>query len=115
METQIAMKDKPVVVIIRMSNPTVVREFEKDIDALLINFEVQDQAILDIISGRAEPSGLLPLQMPADMTAVETQMEDVPLDMKVHVDSEGNAYDFGFGMNWQGVIRDERTERYCTK
>ena len=115
METQVAMKDKPVVVIIRMSNPTVVKEFEKDLDALLVDFEVQDQAILDIISGRVEPSGLLPLQMPADMTTVETQMEDVPLDMKVHVDSEGNAYDFGFGMNWQGVIRDERTERYCTK
>ena len=53
--------------------------------------------------------------MPADMNTVETQMEDVPLDMKVHIDSEGNAYDFGFGMNWQGVIRDERTAGYCMK
>ncbi len=115
MDTKAAMKDKPVVVVIRMSNPTVVNEFEKDVEALLVNFEVQDQAILDIISGKSEPSGLLPLQMPADMTAVETQMEDVPLDMEVHVDTEGNAYDFGFGMNWQGVIRDERTGKYCSK
>jgi hypothetical protein len=27
-----------------------------------------------------EPSGLLPIQMPADMLTVETQREDVPLD-----------------------------------
>lgn len=115
METRVAMKDKPVVVIIKMSNPTVVKEFEKTLDALLVDFEVQDQAVLDIISGKAEPSGLLPLQMPADMATVEKQFEDVPLDMTVHVDSEGNAYDFGFGLNWQGVIKDERTARYCTK
>ncbi len=113
MDTKAAMGDKPVVVIIKMSNPTIVKEFERDIDALLINFDVQDQAVLEIISGRAEPSGLLPLQMPFDMNTVETQMEDVPLDMKVHVDSEGNAYDFCFGLNWQGVITDERTGKYC--
>jgi beta-glucosidase len=46
LDTRAAMKDKPVIVIIRMSNPTVVREFEKEIDALLINFDVQDQAIM---------------------------------------------------------------------
>jgi len=110
--TRKEMKDKPVFVILKMDNPTVVREFEKDIDALLINFNVQDQAVLDIITGQHEPSGLLPLQMPANMTTVETQYEDVPFDMEPHVDSEGNAYDFGFGLNWEGIIRDSRTEKY---
>lgn len=112
LETKRKMGDKPVIVILRMSNPTVVAEFEKEIDALLINFGVQDQAILDIVSGAVTPSGLLPLQMPANMATVETQMEDVPFDMEVHVDSEGNAYDFGFGLDWDGVIRDERTAKY---
>jgi beta-glucosidase len=32
--------------------------------------------------------------------------------MKVHVDVEGNAYDFAFGLNWSGVIEDERTSKY---
>jgi beta-glucosidase len=73
---------------------------------------LQDQTVLDIISGKVEPSGLLPLQMPADMSTVETQMEDVPFDMEVHVDTEGNTYDFGFGMNWSGIIQDERTAKY---
>ena len=112
LDTRAAMKGKPVIVIIRMSNPTVVNEFEKEIQALLINFDVQDQVLLDIISGISEPSGLLPLQMPADMSAVEEQLEDVPLDMKVHIDSLGNEYNFGFGLNWKGVIKDKRTVEY---
>ena len=112
LETKAAMKGKPVIVVLRMSNPTVVNEFEKEIDALVINFGVQDQAILDILSGAAEPSGLLPLQMPADMSTVEKQFEDVPFDMTPHTDSEGNAYDFGFGLNWKGAIQDERNQKY---
>jgi len=107
-----AMKGKPVIVSISMSKPMIFSEFEKEADAILVNFEVQDQAILDIVSGAAEPSGLLPLQMPADMKTVETQKEDVPFDMICHKDSEGNIYDFAFGMNWSGVIKDARVEKY---
>lgn len=106
------MNGKPVIVILRMSNPTVVAEFEQEVDALIINFGVQNQAILEVVSGAVEPSGLLPLQMPANMNTVETQMEDVPFDMEAHQDTEGNAYDFGFGLNWSGPIQDGRTERY---
>ena len=69
-------------------------------------------AMFDIITGKAEPSGLLPLQMPADMDTVEAQYEDVPRDMECYVDSEGNTYDFTFGMNWSGVINDERVAAY---
>ncbi len=114
LETREKMKGKPVIVILKMSNPTVVNEFEKEIDALIINFNVQDQAVLDILTGKEEPSGLLPLQMPAGMATVETQYEDVPFDMEPHVDSEGNAYDFAFGMNWNGVIKDDRTAKYTS-
>jgi beta-glucosidase len=107
-----AMKGKPVIVVIAMSNPMVFGEFEKQADAILVTFDVQDQAVLDIISGAVEPSGLLPLQMPADMKTVEEQNEDVPFDMNCHVDSEGNTYDFGFGLDWSGVIHDNRTKNY---
>lgn len=112
LDTKKAMKGKPVIVSIAMSKPTVFSEFEKDADAILVNFDVQDQAILDIITGAAQPTALLPMQMPADMKTVETQKEDVPFDMTCHVDSEGNSYDFGFGLNWNGVIKDARVEKY---
>ena len=70
---------------------------------------------MEIITGKHEPSGLLPLQMPATMLTVEKQQEDVPQDMDCHVDSEGNVYDFGFGLNWSGLIKDDRTKKYQSK
>jgi beta-glucosidase len=112
LEAKKAMKNKPVIVSIAMSKPMIFSEFEKETDAILVTFDVQDQAILDILSGATEPSGLLPMQMPVDMKTVEKQKEDVPYDMTCHVDSEGNTYDFGFGLNWNGVIKDARVEKY---
>jgi len=90
----------------------VFSEIEKRVSAILIHMGVQDQAIMDVLTGVAEPSALLPFQMPADMKTVEEQFEDVPRDMKCYVDSEGNAYDFAFGLNWSGVIKDERVTKY---
>jgi beta-glucosidase len=112
LNTKEAMKGKPVIVSMLLSNPAVVSEFESEIDGLLINFGVQDQALLEIMTGEVEPSGLLPMQMPADMKTVEEQFEDVSHDMRCHIDTEGNSYDFAFGLNWQGVISDERTRAY---
>jgi beta-glucosidase len=107
------MVDKPVVAIIDVSNPMIFNEFEKYMDGIVINFGSSAQSILDIISGKQEPSGLLPVQMPADMATVEKQNEDVPNDMECHKDTEGNSYDFAFGLNWKGVIKDNRTSKYA--
>ncbi len=111
-ETYSKMKGKPVIVSVTMDNPMIFNEFEKQANAIMVSFRVQDQALLEIIAGKAQPSALLPLQMPADMTTVEKQAEDVPQDMKCHKDTEGSVYDFGFGMNWKGVIKDARTMRF---
>ncbi|MES1214042.1 MAG: glycoside hydrolase family 3 N-terminal domain-containing protein [Bacteroidota bacterium] len=115
LDTKAAMKNKPVIVCMALSNPAVVAEFEPKIDGLVVSFGVQDQALLDILSGKATPSGLLPLQMPANMETVETQKEDVPQDMKPYKDSEGHVYDFGYGLNWKSVINDARTAKYKKK
>jgi beta-glucosidase len=111
-DTYARMNGKPVIVFLNMANPTVVSEFEKNTNALMVHFGVQDQALMDLITGAAEPSALLPMQMPADMETVEAQFEDAPHDMKSYIDSEGNTYDFGFGLNWKGVIKDQRTSKY---
>jgi beta-glucosidase len=111
-DTRKKMKNKPVIVCVNISKPMVFAEFEKDADAIMASFDVQDQVIFDLLTGGAEPSGLLPLQMPADMKTVEEQKEDVPHDMECYRDSEGNIYDFAYGMNWNGVIKDARTQRY---
>lgn len=113
--TKQLMNGKPVVVSILLSNPAVVAEFEREADAIVAHFGVQDQAVFDILTGAAEPQALLPFQMPANMKTVEEQLEDVPLDMEVYVDSSGHAYDFAYGLNWSGVIKDERTTKYAGK
>lgn len=112
LETKAKMGTKPVIVVVRVSNPMVFSEIEKSASAIVIHMGVQDQAVLDILTGAAEPSALLPFQMPADMKTVEEQFEDVPRDMKSYTDSDGNTYDFAFGMNWKGVIMDERVRKY---
>ena len=111
-ETKKAMGLKPVVVIIETGRPIVLAEIEPQADAILISFNVQHQALLDIISGKSEPSALLPMQMPADMKTVEEQKEDVPRDMRCYRDADGNTYDFAFGVNWSGVINDDRVKKY---
>jgi beta-glucosidase len=111
-ETRARMGKKPVVVLIDVSNPMVFSEIEKNASAILVHFGVQDQALLDLLTGQSEPGGLLPFQMPADMLTVEKQFEDVPRDMTCYTDSDGNIYDFGFGLDWKGVINDARTQKY---
>ena len=111
-DTKAKMGQKPVIVVLNTGKPVVPAEFEGKADAILISFGIQNQAIFDIISGKAEPSGLLPMQMPADMKTVEQQNEDVPRDMVCYKDADGNLYDFGFGLNWSGVINDARVQAY---
>jgi beta-glucosidase len=110
-DTKKAMGAKPVVVVVNLGRPAVL-EFEPYADAILVTMGVQNQAVLDLVSGKQEPSGLLPMQLPANMKTVEEQFEDVPRDMECLVDADGNKYDFAFGLNWSGVINDERVAKY---
>lgn len=114
-DTQKAMGDKPVIVCIKTTCPMVMSEVEPFADGILMEFGDHPQAMLEILCGMHEPSGLLPLQLPANMDTVEKQCEDVPFDMECHRDEMGNLYDFGYGMNWNGVIKDERVEKYSNQ
>ncbi|MCB0647873.1 MAG: glycoside hydrolase family 3 C-terminal domain-containing protein [Saprospiraceae bacterium] len=113
--TKAKLGNKSLIVAVSANNPMVFAEIEPSADAILMAFGVQDQALMEIVAGKFEPSALLPMQMPADMETVETNMEDLPFDLKCYRDSEGHVYDFGYGMNWKGVISDERTKMYGKK
>jgi beta-glucosidase len=112
LKTRELMGDKPVIVAVSAMRPMCFHEIEGAADAILIGFEVQNQAFMEIIAGKAEPQGLLPVQMPKDMRTVEEQCEDLPFDMKCYKDADGNVYDYAYGLNWSGVIKDWRTEKY---
>ncbi|MBR1522722.1 MAG: glycoside hydrolase family 3 C-terminal domain-containing protein [Bacteroidales bacterium] len=96
-DTKAQMGGKPVVVLLQTTRP-VVMEFEPWADAILVAFGVRSQAFLELVSGAYKPVGRLPMQFPANMETVERQLEDVPQDMIPWRDTEGNTYDFGFGL-----------------
>ena len=108
-----AMGDKPVIACVSSDGPMVVSEFEASADGIFMGFGVTYEAFLQLIAGEKEPCGLLPFQMPKDMRTMEEQREDVPFDMECHVDTEGHVYDFAYGMDWNGVICDERVKKYA--
>ena len=103
----------PTVVCVNASGAFCVDEFEDKVDAILVGFGVDKSNFLAMVAGQVEPTGLLPLQMPADMEAVEGQASGAPRDMDCYEDANGNAYDFAFGLNWAGRIEDARTERFA--
>ena len=111
-ETKRKMGSKPVIVLLNATRPVIVSEFEKSADAILVSFGTSSQPFFDLISGRQEPSALLPCQFPKNMETVELQREDVARDMIPYTDIDGHTYDFAYGMNWNGVINDERVQKY---
>lgn len=112
----------PAVVCMFTERPLCFHEFEPEVDSILVTFSppsiyggenTASEALCRIAAGLDEPSGLLPIQMPRDMDDVEQQCEDTPRDMACYTDSAGHTYDFAFGMNYAGVIRDTRVEKYA--
>lgn len=110
--TKEELAGKPLVTVIYATKPFVPAEIEPYSDALFVVFGVQYQAVFEIISGVSEPSAMLPMQLPINMETVECQDEDRFGDMECYRDSEGNDYDFAFGLGWSGQIKDWRYRKY---
>ena len=112
---------KVVVLMSKGSGPSVMvfSEVEPLADAILFYYGTTSwfsiDALLEIVNGEVEPSGLLPFQMPASMEAVAAQKEDLPRDCECYVDADGNVYDFAYGLNWSGKINDERVQKYSVE
>ncbi len=105
-------KSAKIVVAVNADNAFVPAEFESQADVIMTGFGVNNKLFMGALAGEFEPTGLLPVQIPASMDAVEAQKEDVPRDMTCYTDAAGNTYDFAYGLNWSGVIKDARTEKY---
>lgn len=84
----------PTIVVIYLDRPAVIPEINASAAALLGDFGASDEAVLDVIFGRAKPEGKLPFELPSSMEAVRKQKPDVPYD------SEEPLYPFGFGLSW---------------
>ena len=109
-------EDAKLILVVEAKRPMCFHEIEPYADVIFMQFKMEQgvnaKALANLITGKTEPYGLLPCQQPKDMAEVEGQDEDVPRDMVCYTDSEGNTYDFAFGLNWSGVIDDDRTKTY---
>lgn len=84
----------PTIVVIGMDRPAVIPEISEAAKGLLVEFGACDEAVLEVIFGKARPEGKLPFELPSYMESVRNQKADVPYD------SENPLYPFGFGLSY---------------
>lgn len=73
---------KPSILVINYTNPWVINEVfnekTKNVKGVLATFGTTSDALLDVITGKYNPSGKMPFSTPVSDVAVENQKEDVP-------------------------------------
>ncbi|WP_199881427.1 glycoside hydrolase family 3 N-terminal domain-containing protein [Streptomyces sp. CB03911] len=84
----------PTVVAIHLDRPAVIPEIAERAHALLAVYGASDEALLDVLFGRAAPEGKLPFQLPRSMDEVTNGHPDVPQE------STDPVHPFGHGLTY---------------
>jgi beta-glucosidase len=84
----------PTVVTVYLDRPAILTPLQAGARALIANFGVSDEALIDVLTGRGRPGGKLPFELPSSMEAVAGQRPDMPHD------SARPLYPFGFGRSY---------------
>jgi beta-glucosidase len=84
----------PTIVTVNLERPAILTNVVDKAGAVLANFGVSDEALFDVLTGKARPEGRLPVELPSSMPAVARQRSDLPHD------SEAPLFPFGFGLSY---------------
>jgi glucose dehydrogenase/beta-glucosidase-like glycosyl hydrolase len=87
----------PTIVTVYLDRPAILTSLKERTSALLANFGVSDAALLDVLTGVANPEGRLPFELPSSMEEVEAQRSDMPHD------TAHPLYPIGFGLHYAGA------------
>ncbi|MGX5835032.1 glycoside hydrolase family 3 protein [Aeromonas piscicola] len=82
----------PMVLSVYLDRPAILTEVAPAAQVLLANFGALDQALFDVISGKAKARGKLPFELPSSWQAVQNQHPDVAKD------SANPLYPYGAGL-----------------
>ena len=84
----------PTIVTVYLDRPAILTPLKERARAVIANFGVSDEALIDVLAGRAAPQGKLPFDLPSSMESVLAQRSDVARDL------ERPLYRFGFGLRY---------------
>lgn len=88
------IRSKPTVTVLEMTRPSVVPDINAASQAVIADFDCEDDIILELIFGKFNPTGKLPIEIPSSVEAVVNQKEDVPYD------SNNPLYPYGHGLSY---------------
>ena len=93
---------KPTILAINYTNPWVIDEIyndqtKKNIKGVIATFGTTNEALLDIVLGKFNPTGKMPFTTPISEMAVEKQLSDVPGYLK---GKEYSLFKFNEGMSY---------------
>jgi beta-glucosidase len=84
----------PTILTVALDRPALLTHVKEKAAALIGNFGIDDEALLEVICGNAKPEGHLPFELPSSIEAVKSQKSDVPHD------SANPLYPFGYGLSY---------------
>jgi beta-glucosidase len=84
----------PTIVTVYLDRPAILTSLKDRAGALIANFGVSDAALLDVLTGVAQPEGKLPFELPSSMQEVEAQRSYLPHD------TAHPLYRIGFGRHY---------------
>ena len=92
------IQSKPTIVVINFTNPWVIDEIDKgSAKTILATFGTSSDALIDIITGKFNPTGKLPFAIPSSEKAVSENKSDLPGSME----ASGYAlFKFGDGLSY---------------
>ncbi len=91
----------PTVLAINFATAWVINDVEPQAAAVIGTYDVEAQALIDLVRGRFQPRGKLVMSIPANQAAIDNNVTDVPGYLEAFDYSYRNAandqYIFGFG------------------
>jgi len=84
----------PTIAVVYLDRPAILTPIKVHARALIASFGARDEALLDVLAGRARPEGRLPFDLPASMSEVLAQRSDLAHDIPHPL------YRFGYGLRY---------------
>lgn len=98
-------KTVPTITAINFISPWLIEQIESNAAAVVTTFGTKAEAIVDVITGKFNPSGKLPFAIPANAEAVENEIGDIPSydedPSYSYQNKNGDRYEYGFGLSYK--------------